>query len=111
MRSTCSRGPFEGDQAALVKPSTVVNGLAAAMMRLRADAKAVVMHAPVDDFVTSIAKKGLDGRLWARELFIGMRERGWSMASASATSNSLGRRTFRSRRARGSASKGCSLIC
>ena len=68
--------PFEGDQAALIKPSTVVNGLAAAMMRLRPDAKAVVMYAPVEDFVTSIAKKGIDGRLWARELFIGMRREG-----------------------------------
>ena len=65
--------PFEGDQAAIVKPSTVVNGLAPAIMRLRPDAKAVVMHAPLEDFITSIAKKGLDGRLWARELFIAMR--------------------------------------
>ena len=68
--------PFEGDQAAVVKPSTVANGLAAAMLRLRPDAKAVVMYAPVGDFITSIAKKGLDGRLWARELFIGMRLEG-----------------------------------
>ena len=68
--------PFESDQAALVKPSTIVNGLASAMMRLRPDAKAVLMHAPVEDFITSIAKKGLDGRLWARELFIGMRREG-----------------------------------
>lgn len=65
--------PFDGDQATVVKPSTVVNGLAAAIMRLRPDAKAVVMYAPLEDFITSIAKKGLDGRLWARELFIAMR--------------------------------------
>ena len=68
--------PFEGDQAAVLKPSTVVNGLAAAMMRLRPDAKAIVMHAPVEDFVTSIAKKGIDGRAWARELFLNMRREG-----------------------------------
>jgi hypothetical protein len=68
--------PFEGDCAALVKPSTVANGLAAAMMRLRPDARAIVMWAPLDDFLTSIAKKGLDGRLWARELFMAMRKEG-----------------------------------
>ena len=68
--------PFEGDQAAVVKPSTIANGFAVTMMRLRPNARAVVMHAPVEDFVTSIAKKGLDGRLWARELFIAMRREG-----------------------------------
>ena len=65
--------PFAGDQAAVIKPSTIINGLAPAIMRIRAGARAIVMHAPLDDFVTSIAKKGIDGRLWARELFIGMR--------------------------------------
>jgi hypothetical protein len=65
--------PFPGDRAALVKPSTVVNGLAAAMMNVRPEARAIVMHAPLDDFLTSIAKKGIDGRLWVRELFLAMR--------------------------------------
>lgn len=68
--------PFEGDQAAIVKPSTIVNGLAAAMLGLRPAAKAVMMHAPLEDFLTSIAKKGLDGRLWVRELFLIMRREG-----------------------------------
>jgi hypothetical protein len=65
--------PFEGDQAAVIKPSTIVNGLAAAMLAIRSEARAIVMYAPIDDFVTSIAKKGIDGRLWARELFLAMR--------------------------------------
>ena len=65
--------PFEGDQAAIVKPSTVVNGLAPAMIGVRPDGRAIVMHAPLEDFITSIAKKGLDGRLWVRELFLNMR--------------------------------------
>jgi hypothetical protein len=65
--------PFAGDGAVVVKPSTVVNGLAAAMLKLRPNARAVVMYAPLEDFLTSIAKKGLDGRLWVRELFLAMR--------------------------------------
>jgi hypothetical protein len=68
--------PFDGDQAAVVKPSTVVNGLAPAMTGIRPDARAIVMHAPLDDFITSIAKKGLEGRLWVRELFLNMRRDG-----------------------------------
>jgi hypothetical protein len=65
--------PFAGDRAALIKPSTVVNGLAAAMMSVRPEARAIVMYAPLEDFLTSIAKKGIDGRLWVRELFLAMR--------------------------------------
>ena len=65
--------PFAGDQASVVKPSTVVNGLAPAMLQLRPEAGAVFIHAPLRDFVTSIAKKGIDGRMWARELLFAMR--------------------------------------
>jgi len=65
--------PFEGDQAAIIKPSTVVNGLSAAMLGIRPEARAIVMYAPIEHFVTSIAKKGIDGRLWVRELFLAMR--------------------------------------
>ena len=68
--------PFAGDLAAIVKPSTLLNGLAPAMLRLRPDARAILIHAPLRDFLVSIAKKGLDGRLWARELFISMRREG-----------------------------------
>jgi hypothetical protein len=68
--------PFAGDAAAVVKPSTVVNGLAMAMMRLRPESHAILIHAPLRDFLISIAKKGIDGRLWARELFISMRREG-----------------------------------
>jgi len=68
--------PFAGDLAAIVKPSTVVNGLAPAMLGLRPTARAVLMYAPVEDFLTSIAKKGLDGRRWIRELFLAMRHEG-----------------------------------
>ena len=68
--------PFAGDHAAIVKPSTLVNGLAAATLGLRPAARAIVIYAPLDDFLTSIAKKGLDGRLWVRELFLAMRREG-----------------------------------
>lgn len=67
---------FPGDQAVVVKPSNVVNGLAAAMLAIQPQARAIVMHAPLDDFLTSIAKKGLDGRRWVRELFMKLRAEG-----------------------------------
>lgn len=68
--------PFSGDAAAIIKPSTILNGLAPAILKLRPGARAIVIHAPLADFVTSIAKKGLDGRLWARDMFLNLRREG-----------------------------------
>lgn len=60
--------PFEAGEAMILKPSNVANGLAEAMLAMRPDARAILMHAPLPAFLASIARKGLDGRLWAREL-------------------------------------------
>lgn len=60
--------PFEAGEATIIKPSNVANGLATAMMTLRPGAKAILLHAPLDVYLTSIARKGMTGRLWVREL-------------------------------------------
>ena len=60
--------PFVADEATIIKPSNVVNGLATALMSIRPDAKAVLLHAPLRIFLGSIARKGMWGRLWARDL-------------------------------------------
>lgn len=64
--------PFAPGEMVCVKPSTVVNALAAAMLTLRSDACAVLLYAPLRTFLGSIARKGLDGRLWVRSLLLGM---------------------------------------
>ena len=61
---------FPGDEAAIVKPSTVVNGLGEGLLAIRPQSRAIVMHAPLRDFLISIAKKGLEGRLWVRDLLV-----------------------------------------
>lgn len=60
--------PFGPGEAVVVKPSNVVNPLAAGMLLLRPDARAVLLHAPLPVFLASVARKGLWCRLWAREL-------------------------------------------
>ena len=60
--------PFEAGEACVIKPSNIVNGLAEGMMKLRPDSRCVLLHAPLRSFVTSIARKGMWGRLWVREL-------------------------------------------
>lgn len=60
--------PWQPDEAVVVKPSNILNPLAMAMLALRPDAQAVVLHAPLPVFLASVARKGMWCRLWAREL-------------------------------------------
>lgn len=60
--------PFETGEAVIVKPSNVVTALMPAMLQLRPGARALLLHAPLPVFLASVARKGLEGRLWVREL-------------------------------------------
>lgn len=64
--------PMEPGEAVVVKPSNILNSLASAMLTMRPDAAALLLHAPLRAFLGSVARKGLWGRLWARELIVGM---------------------------------------
>jgi len=60
--------PFAAGEAVVVKPSNVINPLAQLLLALNADARAVFLYAPLETFLVSVARKGLECRLWAREL-------------------------------------------
>lgn len=60
--------PRAGSHSVIVKPSNLVNHLARAMLALRPDSRAIFLHAPLDVFLGSVARKGLWCRLWVREL-------------------------------------------
>lgn len=61
--------PFVAGESVVVKPSNVVNGFAPAMMAMRPQARALLLHAPLPVYLGSVARKGMWGRLWVRELF------------------------------------------
>lgn len=61
--------PFAPGEAVIVKPSNVVNPLIPAMLALRRDSRALLLHAPLDAYLASITRKGMWGRLWVRDLF------------------------------------------
>jgi hypothetical protein len=69
--------PFGAGEAVVVKPSNIVNPLAPGMMLLRPDARAVLLYAPLRDFLLSVARKGLWCRLWCRELLEGYLQEGF----------------------------------
>lgn len=64
--------PFASGEAVVIKPSNAVHGLAAAMLALRPESRAVLLYAPLRTYLASVAKKGLDGRLWVRTLLLGL---------------------------------------
>lgn len=61
--------PFAPGEAMVIKPSNVVNSLIPAMLAMRPAARALLLHAPLDAYLASIARKGIWGRLWVRDLF------------------------------------------
>jgi hypothetical protein len=68
--------PWGAGEAVVLKPSNLVNPLAPALLGMRGEARALLLHAPLDDFLGSIARKGLWGRLWVRELFVKLAREG-----------------------------------
>jgi hypothetical protein len=64
--------PFGPGEMVVVKPSNILNPLAAAMLRLRPDARALLLYAPLPVFLASVARKGMWCRLWAREHLEGL---------------------------------------
>lgn len=63
--------PFAAGEAVVIKPSNIFNGLIPLALTMRPDARALLLHAPLPLFLASVAKKGLDGRLWVRKLMLG----------------------------------------
>jgi len=59
---------FAADEAVIVKPSNIFNPLARGALTLRPQARAILLHAPLRDFLLSVARKGMWCRLWCREL-------------------------------------------
>jgi hypothetical protein len=62
--------PFAPGEAVILKPSNVVNALIPAMMAMRPDARILFLHAPLEQYLSSIARKGMWTRLWVRELMV-----------------------------------------
>ncbi|WCL54141.1 hypothetical protein [Gimibacter soli] len=62
--------PFEPGETLVVKPSNLINGYAPLMLKLLPEAHALLLHAPLPVFLASIARKGMWGRLWVRDLMV-----------------------------------------
>ncbi len=68
--------PFSEGESIIVKPSNLINSFAAQIMAQRPNAKAVFLYTPLEGFLGSIARKGMMGRLWVRDLMVKQLEDG-----------------------------------
>ncbi|MEP3781647.1 MAG: hypothetical protein ABJM53_08865 [Parasphingorhabdus sp.] len=75
--------PFGEDQAVIIKPSNICNPLAIEMLKMRPEAKALLLYAPIEGFLKSIAKKEMWGRIWVRDVLIGTLKDGYAIGGFS----------------------------
>ena len=69
--------PFSDDKAVIIKPSNICTPLAIPMLMSRPEAKALLLYAPIESFLRSIAKKEMWGRIWVRDVLIGTKQDGY----------------------------------
>jgi hypothetical protein len=58
------------DEAVIVKPSNYANGLIGPILRAGPQSRAILMTDPLATFLARVARKGLIGRLWGRQVFL-----------------------------------------
>lgn len=61
--------PLSPGETQIIKPSTVVNHIIPQLLHARPDAKAIVLFSSLDTFLRAVARRELEGRIFARELF------------------------------------------
>jgi len=69
--------PFDGDNSVIIKASNICTPLAIPMLQMRPSAKALLLYAPIESFLKSIAKKEMWGRIWVRDVLLGTRDDGY----------------------------------
>ena len=62
--------PFAPSEAVVIKPSNIANGFASAMLTVRPASRALLLHAPLPVYLGSVARKGMWGRVWVRDLLV-----------------------------------------
>jgi len=60
--------PLGASETNVVKPSNLLNPSIALITAMRPDVRGLLLHAPLEVFLASIARKEIEGRAWVREL-------------------------------------------
>lgn len=65
--------PLAAGEHNVLKPSNVANALIAPLLAAAPGSRAILLYAPLREFLVSVATKGLWGRIWMRRLFAMLR--------------------------------------
>jgi hypothetical protein len=60
--------PLAAGEAMVIKPSNLFNPLAPVAIKLQPELRLLLLHAPLEDYLGSVARKEIEGRAWVREL-------------------------------------------
>jgi len=60
--------PLDAGEINVIKPSNVINPLISLVTAMRPAVRGLLLHAPLEDFLGSVARKEIEGRAWVREL-------------------------------------------
>jgi len=60
--------PLGPGEANVIKPSNLLNPFIPLVTAMRPDVRGLLLHAPLEDFLASVARKEIEGRTWVREL-------------------------------------------
>ena len=60
--------PLSAGETNVIKPSNLLNPSIALITAMRPDVSGLLLHAPLDVFLASVARKEIEGRAWVREL-------------------------------------------
>jgi hypothetical protein len=60
--------PLGAGEVNVVKPSNLINPMIPLVIGMRPDVRVLLLHAPLEVFLASIARKEIEGRAWVREL-------------------------------------------
>ncbi|HYD88493.1 MAG TPA: hypothetical protein VEA80_13540 [Vitreimonas sp.] len=61
--------PLSPGETQIIKPSNVVNHMVPQILHARPDAKALILYSSLDTFLRAIARRGLEGRAFARQVY------------------------------------------
>ncbi len=75
--------PMGDDRAVIIKPSNICTPLAIPALKLRPESKALLLYAPLESYLQSIAKKEMWGRIWVRDVLIGTLKDGYAIGGFS----------------------------
>ena len=65
--------PLAPGEAIIIKPSNIVTPLMMPLMQTNTNAKALLLYRDLQSYLRSVARKGMFGRVWARQSFMAIR--------------------------------------